>query len=170
MGDRDAKRASAAPVRAAPCAGYRVEHLREIRLVEGGVLHATPDGERLLGWGEVRFALAAEVGEPEGVRAIVFDLVLGRDADGLRVARLDADPGPVALEIARAIHAGVGAQQRGPSIKSLASDGVASWWHADLESFEEAAAAAIPALALRCGPAAGAADGPESADSLLNEA
>src|SRR5262245_55921801 len=165
MRDLDARRASAAPVRAAPGAGYRVGLLREFRLAEAGVLHATPDGERLLRWGEVRFALAAEVGEPEGVRTIVFDLVLGRDAEGLRVARLDADPGPVALEIARAIHAGVGAAQRGPSIKSLASDGVASWWYADLETFEEAAAAAIPPSALRRDPAT---DGPESADSLLN--
>jgi hypothetical protein len=170
MRDRDASRASAPRVQGAPRAGYRVELLREVRLVEDGVLHATPAGERLLPWDEVLFAVAAEVGEPEGVRAIVFDLVLGSDADGWRVARLDADPGPVASEIARAIHAGVGAQRRGPSIKSLASDGVASWWHADLEGFEEAAAAAIPPFAPRRDPAPCTADGPESADSLLNEA
>jgi len=168
MRDRDPSRASAhrPPVTSS---GYRVELLREIRLVADGVLHATPAGPRLLRWDEVRFALAAEVGEPEGVRAIVFDLVVGSGADGLRVARLDADPGPLAVEIARAIHSGVGVQQRGPSIKSLACDGFASWWHADLESFEEAAAAAVP-LSLRREPQTRAADGPESADSLQNEA
>ena len=125
--------------------GYRAEVLRDPRPAARGVLHRAADGERLLRWDEVLFALAAEVGEPEGVRAIVFDLVLGRDAHGWRVARLDADPGPGAQAIAQAIHEGVGPPQRGPSIKSLASDGVASWWHADLESFEEAASAAIPA-------------------------
>lgn len=89
--------------------------------------------------------MAAEVGEPEGVRTIVFDLVLGRGPEGWRAARLDADPGPAAEEIARAIHSGVGPRQRGPSIKSLASDGVPSWWFADLEGFEDAVAAALPA-------------------------
>jgi hypothetical protein len=123
---------------------YRVELLREIRLAERGIVHRTPEGERTLSWDEVRFAVAAEVGEPEGVRTIVFDLVLGRDGEGWRVARLDADPGPLAEEIARAIHAGVAPPRRGPSIKSLASDGVPSWRYADLESFEEAVAAAIP--------------------------
>ena len=163
MRQRDPSRPSAAPA----CAGYRVELLRETRLVGDGVLHATPAGERLLRWDEVRFAIAAEVGEPEGVRAIVFDLVVGAGAEGLRVARLDADPGPIAVEIARAIHSGVGTHQRGPSIKSLACDGFASWWYADLESFEEAAAAAVPP-SLRRELQARAADGPESPDSLLN--
>src|SRR5262245_14227212 len=131
--------------RGAARAAYKVELLRDPSLTARGVLHRAPDGERLLRWEEVLFALAAEVGEPEGVRAIVFDLVLGCDAQGWRVARLDADPGPSAVAIAHAIHEGVGPPQRGPSIKALAIDGVASWWHADLESFEEAAAAAIPA-------------------------
>lgn len=126
-------------------AGYRVEVLRGARTGRDGILHAAADGERLLRWDEVRFAVAAEVGEPEGVRTIVFDLVLGRDADGWRAARLDAEPGPDAEEIARAIHDGVGPRQRGPSIKSLASDGVPSWWYADLEAFEEAVVAALPA-------------------------
>ncbi len=148
MGDPDASTPDGRPTtRAALRAGYRVELLCGTRLAAGGVLHRTPAGERLLRWEEVRFALAAEVGEPEGVRAILFDLVLGRDADGWQVARLDADPGPTARAIAQAIQGGVVPQRRGPSIKSLASDGVASWWHPDLESFEVAAAAAIPSWA-----------------------
>lgn len=128
----------------APGAVYRVDLLRGVRAAPGGILHAGADGERLLRWDEVWLAVAAEVGEPEGVRTIVFDLVLGRDADGWHAARLDADPGPDAEEIARAIHDGVGPRQRGPSIKSLASDGVASWWYADLDAFEEAVLAALP--------------------------
>ena len=133
-----------AAARGAQRAGYRVELLRGARLASGGILHRVGHHERLLRWEEVCFAVAAEVGEPEGVRTIVFDLVLGRDAEGWCAARLDADPGPSAEGIARAIHSGVGPQQRGPSIKSLASDGVASWWFADLEAYEEAVLAAIP--------------------------
>ena len=137
-------RAPGAGARGAPRAGYRVELLRGARPAPGGILHGVGHHERLLRWDEVCFAVAAEVGEPEGVRTIVFDLVLGRDAEGWRAARLDAEPGPCAEGIARAIHSGVGPQQRGPSIKSLASDGVPSWWFADLEGFEEAVLAAIP--------------------------
>jgi hypothetical protein len=145
MGDPNASAASARPgAPGAPAAAYRAELLREVRLVQGGILHRTPEGERILRWDEVRFAVAAEVGEPEGVRTVVFDLVLGREHGEWRVVRLDAEPGPVAEQIARAIDAGVGPRRRGPSIKSLATDGVPSWWYADLESFEEAVAAAIP--------------------------
>jgi hypothetical protein len=145
MGDPHARAPGVgARTRGAPRAGYRVELLCGARAVEGGILHGAGDELRLLRWDEVCFAVAAEVGEPEGVRTVVFDLVLGRDAEGWRAARLDADPGPGAEEIARAIHAGVGPQQRGPSIKSLASDGVPSWWYADLEGFEEAIRVALP--------------------------
>jgi hypothetical protein len=145
MGDPNASATSARPgAPGAPPAAYRAQLLREVRLAEGGILHRTPEGERMLRWDEVRFAVAAEVGEPEGVRTVVFDLVLGREHGEWRVVRLDAEPGPVAEEIARAIDAGVGPRRRGPSIKSLATDGVPSWWYADLESFEEAVAAAIP--------------------------
>lgn len=126
---------------------YRVELLRGARPAPGGILHAAAGGERLLRWEEIRLAVAAEVGEPEGVRAIVFDLVLGRDERGWRAARLDSEPGEPAEEIARAIHCGVGQSQRGPSIKSLASDGVPSWWFADLGGFEEAIVAALGAQA-----------------------
>jgi len=145
MGDPHARApGGGARARAGPRVGYRVELLQAARPVPDGVLHRVGDGERLVRWDEVRFAVAAEVGEPEGVRTIVFDLVLGRDELGWRAVRLDADPGSDAEEIARAIHAGVGQEQRGPSIKSLASDGLPSWWYADLEGFEEAVLAALP--------------------------
>ena len=148
MGD---PHSTATGVGALPGAGgrssYRVELLRGARPGPGGILHAAGGSERLLRWGEIRFAVAAEVGEPEGVRAIVFDLVLGRDEQGWRAARLDCEPGEQAEEIARAIHSGVGQEQRGPSIKSLASDGVPSWWFADLDGFEEAIVAALESQA-----------------------
>ena len=138
---RDAcDRPAAAP---AGRAGYAVELLHDARIAREGLLHRADGALRRLAWGEVRFAVAAEVGEPEGVRAIVFDLVVGRDERGLRALRLDAEPGPFAEEVARAIAAGVPRHRCGPSIKSLAHDGVASQWYPDLESFEEAVAAAV---------------------------
>jgi hypothetical protein len=126
---------------------YRAEVLPGARVDAAGLWHREAGGERLIRWDEVCYAAAAEVGEPEGVRAIVFDLVLGRDAQGWRAARLDAEPGPVAEQMARAIHAGLSGRRRGPSLKSLASDGVASQWYPDLESFEEALLAALASAA-----------------------
>jgi hypothetical protein len=140
---RDAPSATPRSAAQAACAGYRAQLLYDVRVGPGGLRFGTAGGERTLAWDEVWFAVAAEVGEPEGVRAIVFDLVVGRDAGGWRVLRLDAELGPFAEQIARAIQAGLPRERRGPSIKSLASDGVPSQWYADLESFEESVAAAV---------------------------
>src|SRR5262245_1518686 len=104
---RDAPLRPAAAAAPAGRAGYRVEVLRGARFAREGVLHCADGVERRLAWDEVRYAVAAEVGEPEGVRAIVFDLVVGADERGLRALRVDAEPGPFAEEVARAIHAGM---------------------------------------------------------------
>jgi hypothetical protein len=137
---RDAREPAAAP---AAHAGYCAQLLRDARIAPQGLLHRAGEVERRLAWDEIWFAVAAEVGEPEGVRAIVFDLVVGRDEHGFLALRLDAEPGPFAEEVARAIQAFVPRSRCGPSIKSLAHDGVPSQWYPDLESFEEAAAAAV---------------------------
>ena len=91
----------------------------------------------------------AEVGEPEGVRTIVFDLVVrpdpqngerrpdGSDDGAFQVFRLDADPYEDAVDVARAIERALG-ERAAASLKNLAADGVASWSYPDLESFEEA--------------------------------
>jgi len=126
--------------------GYHAQLLREARVGAEGLLHRVAGAERRLSWAEIWFAVAAEIGEPEGVRAIVFDLVVGRDDRGWRALRLDAEPGPFAEEVARAIHLRVPRARCGPSIRSLANDGVPSQWFADLEGFEEAVAAAAAHL------------------------
>ena len=94
---------------------------------------------------KVWHALAAEVGEPEGVRTIVFDLVL-EAGDCFRVVRFAAEPGEEAVEAAQALARGLPAERLSAEIKSLASEGVAGAWHPDLELFEEAALAALTAL------------------------
>ena len=142
----DLRSASSAGPRSAAkpaCTGYRAQRLHGVRIDPRGLLHEVAGAERLLAWDDVWFAVAAELGEPEGVRAIVFDLVVGRDGSGWQVLRLDAEPGPLAQEIARALQTGLPRDRRGPSIKSLASDGVPSQWFADVESFEEAVAASV---------------------------
>src|SRR5215471_1418472 len=140
---RHAPVSASAPSVSSGRAGYRVQVLREVRVGPQGLVHRHAGAEHRLAWGEIWFAVAAEVGEPEGVRAIVFDLVVGRDERGWQALRLDAEPGPFAEEVARATQSSVARARCGPSIKSLAHDGVPSQWYPDIESFEEAVAAAV---------------------------
>jgi len=126
------------PVPAPSGAAYRSRLLRAPRLGRTGVEHGPAELRRVLAWGEVTTALAAEVGEPQGVRTIVFDLVVA-EADGPVALRLDAEPGDEATAIARLLTAALGERAR-PSLKSLAADGVPTRWFPDLASFEEAAA------------------------------
>ena len=79
------------------------------------------------------------LGEPQGVRTIVFDLVVDRSAGSYAVCRFDAEPGEDAVAVARLIAGALPAERLGASIKSLAADGVTCCWYPDLESLEEAA-------------------------------
>ena len=118
---------------------YPLQLLEEPRVSAAGIEHGPDRGRELLRWRDVIGALAAEIGEPEGVRTIVFDL-LARASRGVRVAvRLDAEPGAAAAAVAQTIAAALGDRAR-PSIKSLAIDGTASLWFPDLASFERVAA------------------------------
>lgn len=127
---------------------YRVSVMGDPQVREGGVLYRDEAGSHQLSWDCVQAALAGEVGEPEGVRTVVFDLVveasdgpdeLGRpDGRVFHVFRLDAEPGTDALMVATAIARAVGARA-GASIKSLAAEGLPSSRYPDLEEFEAAA-------------------------------
>ena len=116
---------------------YQSIVLEEPRLGAAGVEHGPQSFRELVRWRDVRGAVAAEVGEPEGVRTIVFDL-LARTSAGRIALRLDAEPGEPAAALARAIAAAIGERAR-PSIKSLAVDGTPTLWFPDLAEFEEAA-------------------------------
>ena len=93
--------------------------------------------------GRIRWALAAEVGEPEGVRTIIFDLVVGRisgpDGSAFEIRRLSVEPGEEAMKLASAIERALAPQFSAPSIKSLAAEGTPSRWYQNLEEFESAA-------------------------------
>jgi hypothetical protein len=117
---------------------YRLQLLEEPSVSRAGIEHGPQLGRELLHWRDVLGAVAAEVGEPEGVRTIVFDL-LAQASRGQRVAlRLDVEPGEPAAALAQVIAAALGERARA-SIKSLAADGIPSLWFPDLESFEEVA-------------------------------
>jgi hypothetical protein len=102
---------------------------------DGGELRHIP-------WSRVRRVAAAEVGEPEGVRTVVFDLLAHEGELGYAVYRFDADPMDV-LGVARAVESGIGKERAVLALRSLAADGVATASFPDLGSFEEAAAAAL---------------------------
>lgn len=101
----------------------------------------------LLPWDAVTAAFAAEVGEPQGVRTIVFDLIaVEPDPSRLRRGwRIDAEPGEDAIEAARRIEAGLArsAGEASASIKSLATDGIPSRWYPDLLAYEDALVAQL---------------------------
>lgn len=119
--------------------GYRVRLLEVVQLTPEGVAHRENGELCLLAWSRVRRALAAEVGEPEGVRTVVFDLVVALDDQGCDVYRFDCDPYADAMRAARAIEGGVGAERTAASIKSMASDGTSTRWYPDLGSLAEEA-------------------------------
>lgn len=119
-------------------ARYPVRVLESPRLEPDGVAHGPASARELLGWDEVERVVVAEVGEPEGVRTIVCDLIGSRDGAPV-VSRLDAEPGDAAIALARALERGIGSARAPGSLKSLAADGLATHWYPDLRSFEEAA-------------------------------
>jgi len=100
-----------------------------------GVFYRRGDRLFLLPWGQVEGAHAAEIGEPEGVQTVVFDLALaGRPCER---CRLDADPGEAARVLGQAIERGLGRGRCTASLRAVALEGYATRSYPDLESFEE---------------------------------
>jgi hypothetical protein len=117
---------------------YRVHLLPGAKPTERGVLYRRGSARFLLAWGRVAYAFAAEVGEPEGVRAIAFDLAVEVSGPICVACRMEAEPGEDAMRVARAIQLGVGPELCNPCIKSLAADGAPSLSFPDTETFGEA--------------------------------
>jgi hypothetical protein len=117
---------------------YRLQLLEEPLVSWAGIEHGPERGRELLRWRDVLGAVAAEIGEPEGVRTIVFDLLAQASRGECVALRLDAEPGKAATQLAQLIAAALGQRARA-SIKSLAIDGIAALSFPDLASFEEVA-------------------------------
>jgi hypothetical protein len=122
---------------------YPARVLDRPEITPGGVCCEESGAIELLPWYRVLWVIAAEVGEPQGVRTIVFDLLIEAPNGDVHIQRLDAEPGSDALELAREVARGVGKDRLSPSLKCLATDGLPARWYPDLESFEEEAIAEL---------------------------
>jgi hypothetical protein len=116
----------------------RVEVLAAPVVCRRGIEYRGPDGDRLLAWDRVTHAVAALVGEPEGVCTIVFDLLVDAAGSPLRVCRFDADPTEGAIPLSVAIADYLGRERCDASVLAMAKEGSTGWWFSDLESFEAA--------------------------------
>lgn len=134
------ERAGETPGRAPTPTGtvrYQVQVLSWAEVGEDGVSHAEGGRRALVAWPRILHALAAEVGEPEGVRTIVFDLVVERKESGCLVCRFDAEPGSDARDLAVRIVTGLGRARCSRALLDLAADGASSRCFPDLESLAE---------------------------------
>jgi hypothetical protein len=122
---------------------YHVDVLSWAEVGDHGVTYLNGGRRETLQWASVLHGLAAEVGEPEGVRTVVFDLVVERKDRECVVCRFDAEPGLEAQEVAMQIAAGLGRTRCSRSLRTLASDGAASRQVPDLEALAEQAIAEL---------------------------
>lgn len=113
---------------------YRVDVLPWAAVADDGVQFREGVETRLLPWSRVQFALAAQVGEAEGVSTVVFDLVVERKHTDVLVCRFDADPGDSAQEVARQLLMVLGRERCSRSLADLAAEAVPSRCYEDLES------------------------------------
>lgn len=117
---------------------YRAHLLNEAKATEKGVVYSRGAESFLLEWTRVERALAAEVGEPEGVRTIVFDLAVETRGVECVAFRLDAEPGDPAKALARAIELGIGRERCSIAVREIAAEGAVTRWYPDLDVFTEA--------------------------------
>ncbi len=120
-------------------ARYHVDVLPWVEVGEHGVGYFDGGRRALLQWASVLYGLSAQVGEPEGVCTVVFDLIVGRKGDACQVCRFDADPGPDAQRFAGRIVAGLGHSRCSRSLLALQADGHPGQWLPDLDSVAEQA-------------------------------
>jgi len=121
----------------------RVHLLPDAKATDRGVVYRRGDDRFLLAWSRMQAAFAAEVGEPEGVRTLVFDVAVEIRGDECVLCRFDADSSEEAQALARAIEVGVGRERCSASLSTLAREGLPSRHYADLETLTEATLEAI---------------------------
>lgn len=134
------------PSRGEVQARYVVRLLADAQPASEGLVHLTADGEQHVDWGDVQYVLAAEIGEPQGIRIVVFDLVVASGDGTWSVLRLDEEPGEDAEAVAQVLTAAIPAQRLGAAVKSLATESVLAEWFPDVPSYEEAAVAVLEKL------------------------
>jgi hypothetical protein len=141
MGGSERERipASRPELAAGAAARYRVEVLACAEVGASGVAYSEGSDRALLRWDRIERALAAQVGEPEGVCTIVFDLVVEHKHAECLVQRFDAEPGTAAQGVARELARGLGRERCSRSLLELAAEGVPTRAYPDLASLAEEA-------------------------------
>ena len=131
------------PSRGEVQARYRVCLLADPQPTPDGLVYRDADGKHRVVWNDVQYALAAEIGEPQGIRTIVFDLVIESGDDRWTVLRFDEEPGEDAEAVAQVLAEALPAQYLGAAVKSLASESLIGEWFPDVPTFEECALAIL---------------------------
>jgi hypothetical protein len=131
------------PSRGEVQARYDVRLLADPQPTPEGLVHRTARGVERVPWPRVAYALAAEVGEPQGIRTIVFDLVIGREEGRWTVLRFDEEPGEDAEAFAQVLAGALRPERLGAAVKSLASESVVAEWFPDVPTFEETSLALL---------------------------
>ena len=119
-------------------ARYRVYLLADAKPTDRGIVYRRGEQRYLLAWTRLGRGFCAEVGEPQGVCTIVFDLVAEVVSGECVVFRFDAESGHHAHAVARAIEIGIGHERCDSSLRAAATDGYATRSYPDLDTFEEA--------------------------------
>ncbi len=102
-----------------------------------------------IGWDAVEYAYAAEVGEPEGIRAVVFDLLWpsgpsGGGGDAV-ILRFSVDPCDGPKQPAQRIVETLGESRCSNSLQSLSRDGRATDCFSHLDFLDQALLQALAA-------------------------
>jgi hypothetical protein len=113
---------------------YRVDVLAWAEVGADGVRFREGAEPLVLEWDRVLHALAAHVGEPEGVSTVVFDLVVERKEADCLVCRFDADPGEASQSTARTLAERLGRGRCSRSLLELAAEGVPTRSYPDLDA------------------------------------
>ena len=102
------------------------------------------EGDRYeIDWSEIEKALAAEVGEPEGVRAVIFDLVWPAAPPGAAILRFSIDPSDGPKRPAQLLLEALGESRCSGSLLGLAREGRPTARFSHLDQMDDALAEAL---------------------------
>ncbi len=101
------------------------------------------DRHCVIAWEDVAHAFAAEVGEPEGIRAVVFDLMCTAEVTGAVLLRFSVDPSDGPKGPAQRLVEVLGPKRCSHSLQAVAREGCATDRYSHLDQLDEAQLDAI---------------------------
>ena len=117
---------------------YPVRVVAEAQACDDGLGFVHDGGAGVLPWKDVRHVLAAEVGEPEGISALVVEILIEGEGGRLESVRTSVEGGEPAIRFARGVKRQIPPGRCAKSLDCLAADGAPRQWYPDLTSLEEA--------------------------------